>query len=180
MSRPSMSDLKRFFNRTPFLAGQVMKDEVTPTMDASLEWPLAPVLRNNGYTALAGTNLRTLASPRKGTHMLVVYGFFTTSAPAAGDFSVLFIQQKGVPTAVNAANLMVVELAAGRLNVPLINSVAQDAAGIFSQGVRSVYIPHGFELIHAYTGAAGGEVVTLRSMDYTFPETQPLSTLIEF
>ncbi len=178
MSRSFVSDLKRFFQRTPFLAARNMREDVQPTMDASLEWPLFPILQNLGYTAAAGSNTKILASPRSGTHVVMVYAFFTTDVPAIGDASALFIKQKNVATGISATNLSIVNLTPGRGLIPLINSVAVDDNGLFLTGVRTVYVPAGFELVHLYSGAAGGEAVTLRTQRYEFPETQPVTSLI--
>lgn len=174
------TDLQKFFQRTPFLAGYAMLPEVQGVMDLSLEWPLKLQPKNFDYVAVAGANRTVIAAPQQGTHLMVAYALFTTSVAAVGQQSTLFIQQGSVPTAQQAINLQVVRLIVNRNVVPLVNTNAVADDGLFLEGIGAVYLPFPFQLVHTYGAAAGGENCTLRTGEYAFPETQPLSTIIEF
>jgi hypothetical protein len=174
--QPEHSDIHRFFNRTPSLAVRSMREDVQGTMDLSLNWPLAPLPKTFDYVAIAGTNNVTIAAPDTGTHMMVTFGMFTTSMPELGQASVLFLQEKNTP--LMPVQLQIVQLTPGRTQVPLVNGNTLGNDGIVLSGIRQVYVPAGYFLIHSYTAAIGGETVGLNTLNFIFPETQPLSTLL--
>lgn len=168
------TDLERFFQRTPFLAGKAMKADCQPTMDVTLAWPLTPLLQiPASIVAIAGTNTTALVMPDTGTHVIVDFANFTTNGPNLGQASVLNLTEKNTP--LQPIRLQTVQLAPGRTIVPLVGGFAVGADGLALTGRPRLYVPAGFLLTHSYTGALGGETITFELSTYVFPETQPLA-----
>jgi hypothetical protein len=173
---PKKTDLERFIQRTPFLAGKAMRADCQPVMDVTIAWPLAPQLSKTTAAATAGTNTTTLVMPDTGTHVVVDFANFTTSAPVLGQTSVLALQEKNTP--LQPIPLQTVQLAPGRTIVPLVGGFVVGTDGLALTGMRRVYVPAGYMLVHSYTGAIGGETLTFEFSIYVFAETQPVAMLL--
>jgi len=170
------TDLQRWFQRLPFLAGRSMREDVTPTMDATQAWPLDPLFELITQTSTAGTHERTLVEPDNGKHVIVDVANFTTNSPAVGQSSVLFLKAKNTP--LQPIPLQTVQLVPGRTIVPLVGGFVVGADGLALRGVRRVYVPAGYMLMHAYTAAIGTETLTYELLTYVFPETQPVQVFL--
>lgn len=190
LEQETLSDLQIFFGRTPYLAGRHLLPDAQGTMDVSLSWPLEPILNTTkGLFAAFGSNLVTLAAPDASSHTLVVYAEIL-ALPVAGDIDaqvLMFLQKQQ-----SAAGSAIVQLVNAQMDVrgkiPLINTSAfEDLDDLnnpipptWMNGLKTVYVPPKYELMVNYFTGVGGTLIALTWASYTFPATQPLSTLINF
>ncbi len=179
----SSDRLLEFVNKSGFLAGRSLAPGTRGTMDVSVQWPLPLRMINLDFTAAAGTNILTVYQPgtlRHGMVLLLTASF--AIGPAAASRLVMFIEDFHTPATTDAVTVSGTLLEAAQALYPLVrgSSSRADIAGAPSElvGVRAVYVPAGWRLRLAYTGAAAGDTVFPRGVLIDVPENQPLAALL--
>lgn len=184
MSRnpPPSNTLQQIFNLNANTPGKFLLPAVQGTMDVSQQWPLAENLRVFDFTAIAGTNQVVISNPPATFHELIINCFFTTNTAGATHSNLFKTNSKNSgPTAnitlarFDLTNLTQIAYIGGFY---FQNVAAATAGNIFQSGLKAVYIPFPYTLTVSYTGATGGEVVTLRTLSMRLPGSQPFEALL--
>lgn len=184
-NNPAGSDvIRQVYGRQKLFWSDVVMPEVRPTVETSLYWPLEYLPLNLDYTTAAGTN-RTEMGPPEGRHWLMLHLFVSAGENGNTKFSVAFLERQSDASgdgitihrsslaSMDAGNTAVI----GSFNMEIHSDPAAAETQIHQTGLRPLYIPPNWNLVHAFTGLVGGNTATIRAIVIELPENQPFGAL---